>query len=119
MTDKEVKRTSEVKVRVGLNKEDMPVEMHWMSEEGEKANQWNPVKALMFSLFDKETRDTLRIDLWTTEFQVVEMDRFMYQTLRSMADTYFRATQNKELANEMQRFVQYFGEKTEVIPKMS
>ena len=49
--------------------------------------------------------------------QVVEMDRFIFQTLRSLSDTYYRATQNKALANEMQRFVDYFGERTEIIPK--
>jgi hypothetical protein len=43
------------------------------------------------------------------------MDRFFFQTLRGMADTYFKATQNRELAVDMQRFVQYFGEKTEIL----
>jgi hypothetical protein len=32
-----------------------------------------------------------------------------------MADTYQRATQNNQLANDMQKFVNYFGEKTEII----
>jgi hypothetical protein len=41
----------------------------------------------------------------------------MYQTLRGLADTYYRATQNRELATDMQQFVQYFGEKTEILPK--
>jgi hypothetical protein len=43
------------------------------------------------------------------------MDRFFFQTLRAMADTYFKATQNRELAVEMQKFVQYFGEKTKIL----
>jgi len=47
---------------------------------------------------------------------VMEMDRFVYQMVRSLADTYYRATNNADLANEMQRFAQYFGEKTEIIP---
>ena len=49
--------------------------------------------------------------------QVNEMDRFFYQTLRGLGDTYFKATQNRELAIEFQKFVQYFGERTEVLPK--
>ena len=73
-------------------------------------------KAMLLSLFDKDTEETLKIDLWTKDMQVVEMDRFFYHTLRAMADTYFKATQNKDLAVDMQRFVQYFGEKTETIP---
>ncbi|MGA1582568.1 MAG: hypothetical protein ACO4CH_04870 [Saprospiraceae bacterium] len=51
--------------------------------------------------------------------QVGEMDRFMYHTLRALGDTYYKATQNEGLANEFQRFVQFFGEKTEVIPPPS
>ena len=72
-------------------------------------------KAMLLALFAETTKDTLKIDLWTTEMQINEMDRFFFQTLRGMADTYFRATQNAELATEIQRFVHYFGEKTGII----
>jgi len=72
---------------------------------------------MLLSIFDRESMETLKIDLWTKDMQVIEMDRFFFQTLRAMADTYYKATQNAQLANEMQRFVQYFGEKTEILPK--
>ena len=72
---------------------------------------------MLLSLFDRDHLDTLKIDLWTKDMQVSEMDRFFYQTFRAMCDTYYRATQNGNMANDMQRFTQYFGEKTEVIPK--
>ena len=71
---------------------------------------------MLVSFFDKESRDTLRIDLWTTEMQVMEMDRMVYHTLRGLTESYFKATGNKELCAQMQQFAQYFGEKTEVIP---
>ncbi|HNG90361.1 MAG TPA: gliding motility protein GldC, partial [Saprospiraceae bacterium] len=60
---------------------------------------------------------TLRIDLWTKEMQVTEMDRFMYQILSSLSQTYLRATQNKALAEDMARFAHYFGQQTEIVPK--
>jgi hypothetical protein len=50
--------------------------------------------------------------------QVLEMDRMVYQTIRALADTYFKATQNTELANQMQQFAQFFGEQVEIIPKV-
>lgn len=59
----------------------------------------------------------MKLDLWTKDMQVDEMDRFIFQTIRAMADTYFKATQNNKLAADMQRFVQYFGEQTEIIPR--
>jgi gliding motility-associated protein GldC len=115
--DKVVVKNSEIKVRVGLNAEQVPVKLEWMAEDDPSGSNWFEIKAMMFSVFDKDTRDTLKIDLWTNEMRVDEMNRFFYQMFRSMTDTYHQATQNTELANEMQRFVQYFGEKSEVLGK--
>lgn len=113
----DIKRTSEIKITVGLDQENVPIHLDWLSDDNPNGDTPQECKAMLLALFDKENLDTLKIDLWTKEMQVVEMDRFFFQTLRGLADTYFRATQNKELASDMQRFVQYFGEKTEVLPK--
>ena len=34
----------------------------------------------------------------------------MYQTLKGLADTYHKATKNTKMANDMQKFVDYFAE---------
>ncbi len=112
-----VVKNSEIKVRVGLNAEQVPVKLEWMAEDNPDGAKWSEIKGMLFSIFDKDSRDTLKIDLWTDEMRVDEMNRFFYQTLRSMTDTFYRATQNAEMANEMQGFVQYFGEKTNVLQK--
>ena len=104
----------EINIKVGLNKELLPDTIHWQAEGNPDGEQ--EAKAFLLSIFDEATKDTLKIDLWTTKMQVIEMDRFVFQTLRGIADTYYKATQNAELATEMQRFVQYFGEKTSIIP---
>ena len=106
-----------ITIEVELNEEKIPAQIWWKSDASPEEAKPKETKAMLVSFFDKETLDTLKIDLWTTEMQVVEMDRFIFQTLRSMADTYFRATKNNKLASEMQQFVQYFGEQTEIIPK--
>ncbi len=110
---KEAVVKKDITVTVGLDEKNMPVSMTWNADDA----QGNPqhLKGILLSLFEKETMDTLRIDLWTTEMQVQEMDRFMYQTLKGLADTYFRATNNKELAGEMQSFANHFGKRTEII----
>ena len=112
-----VKHRSEIKISVGLDEKKIPVKIEW--EASENPNQDGPKegKAFLLSVFDKESKDTMKIDLWTTEMQINEMDRFFFQTLRAMADTYFKATNNKKLAGDMQQFVQYFGIETEIIPK--
>lgn len=115
MTD--IKRTSDIKLQVGLDAENVPVEIKWQASDNPQTSEPTDCKAIMLSVFDGETHETLKIDLWTKDMQVIEMDRFFFQTLRAMADTYFRATQNKNLAADMQRFARYFGEQTEIIPK--
>lgn len=119
MSKSEIKKKSEIKITVALNEENVPVKMEWQARDNPSGDKPHECKALLLSLFDKDSLDTMKIDLWTTEMQIIEMDRFFFQTLRAMTETYFKATQNKELATDMQRFVQYFGEKTEIIPKQS
>lgn len=110
-------KKSEIKIQVSLNDDNNPSDISWMSDDHPEGKKFQSAKAMMLALFDKEYKDTYKIDLWTTEMQVIEMDRFVYQALRSMGDTYFRATNNKKLANDIQRFAQYFGEETEIISR--
>lgn len=115
--DKEIAKKTKIELEVGLNAKNVPIQIEWKSDDNPKGDNIQSSKAMLLSLFDRKTLETLKIDLWTHDMQVMEMDRFFYQTLRGLSETYFRATQNQDLAVEMQKFVQYFGEKTEVIPK--
>lgn len=107
------KEINEIKLLIHLDDQKIPEKLEWSTGQDEE-NQ-PEIKAFLLSMFDAETMDTLKIDLWTKNFQVMEMDRFIYQTLRAMADTYHKATKNDSLANDMQNFVRYFGEKTGII----
>jgi len=109
-----VVKTSKITCKVGLDAQNVPVKIEWQAQDSPDTPDFKESKAMLMAFFDKDYRDTYKIDLWTNELQVGEMNKFMYQTLRGLADTYFRATNNKEMANDMQKFVQYFGEKTEV-----
>ena len=101
-----------IKIGVRLDEERMPVDMELSGTDFDDAQV---VKAMLLSVFDLDRRETLKIDLWTKDMQVIEMDRFMFQTLRGLADTYQRATNNTALANDMRKFVDYFGQKTEIL----
>ena len=111
------KSTSRIQIDVKLNEEKFPEAIEWSASDNPSGATSQVAKAMLLSFFDDETKDTLKIDLWTTEMQVVEMDRFFYNTLRALTDTYFKATGNKELATEMQQFVRHFGEQTQILPK--
>lgn len=105
-------KKSQLRITVTLDDKNVPEAIHWDADDNPTGSE---SKAMLLSLFDRQTLDTVKIDLWTKDMQVNEMDRFFFQTLRAMADTYFKATQNRELAVDMQKFVQYFGEKTQIL----
>jgi len=111
-------KSSDIIINVLLDDKQVPEKITWTaSDRAEKEPQ--EVKALLMALFDKEHMETLKIDLWTKEMQVVEMDRFFFNTLKSMADTYMRATGNNKLAGAMQQFAAYFGKETEILKEES
>lgn len=68
-------------------------------------------KAMMLAFWDGAEKAALRIDLWTKEMMVDEMADFFYQTLMTMADTYGRATNHKDMVEEMKTFAKGFYEK--------
>lgn len=101
---------ADIEINVELDEEKLPTNIAWRSRQ--EADQWMNCKGMMLAFFDAKSKDTFRIDLWTKDMQIMEMDRFVFHTLRSMADTYKRATNNTELANEMQSFVDHFAQST-------
>lgn len=115
--EKKSAKHSDIVLRIELDKDRMPVKLSWKAEDDPAQKDFREVRAILLSMFDPDTFDTLKIDLWTREMEVSEMDRFVFQSLRAMADTYHRSTKNTRLANEMQKFAQFFGEETEVIPR--
>ena len=117
MKDKKLKKSSDIVISVGLDEQNVPVNLKWRAEDDPNKNASKECKAMLLSIFDKATKDTMKIDLWTREMQIQEMDRFFFQTFRGMADSYLRATNNKALAEDMQRFAQYFGEQTAILQK--
>ena len=108
-------KKSQIKIDITLDDKNIPDNISWEATDHPDGDRPHSAKAMLVSFFDKEHRDTLRFDLWTKEMQVQEMDRFVYYTLKSMADTYFNATGNKELSEQMQQFAQFFGKTTEIV----
>jgi len=109
---------NKIVIDIELDEKKYPQNIKWTSNNdiGDDS-KFSDSKAFFLSLFDKESKDTIELDLWTKDMQVIEMDRFIFQSLSAIADMYHRATKNTELANEMQGFVKYFGEKTQILNK--
>ena len=108
-----IAHTSKIEFTVGLDENKVPEKLHWTARESEISNE--EAKALMISVWDSKTKDTLRIDLWTKDMPVNEMKQFFHQTLVSMATTFERATNNDKMGATMRDFCDYFAEKLELM----
>ena len=57
--------TSDILLRVELDENRIPERLHWEAEDGGIINQ--EAKAMLLSVWDHKTKETLRIDLWTKD----------------------------------------------------
>lgn len=106
-----------INVSVELDDQNIPQGIQWSSDDPPSEGKPADAKAFFLSIFDKKQLETLKIDLWNTDFEVGEMNRMTYYTLKGLADTYYKATNNGEMANDIARFAQYFGEELGIIKK--
>ncbi|MDX1278353.1 gliding motility protein GldC [Oceanihabitans sediminis] len=109
------KITSKIELNVELDENRVPEKLTWSAEDGGITNE--EAKAVMLSVWDSNTQEMLRIDLWTKDMPVDEMKIFFHQTLVAMANTFNRATQDEKMTATMKDFCDYFAEKLELKKK--
>jgi gliding motility-associated protein GldC len=101
-------KSSEIKFNVTLDENQVPEKISWHATDADMDKELDS-KAIMISVFDTDSEETLRVDLWTKEMRVDEMKRFFHQTIISMADTLQRATNEDKMAADMRDFAHHFG----------
>lgn len=101
--------TSQIKIDVELDENRIPETMQWSAKDGGVDNE--STKAMMLSLWDGNNQEAVRIDLWTKDMPVDQMQVFFHQTLMGMTDTFMRATGDEKMGATMRDFCDYFAEK--------
>ncbi|NOX36314.1 MAG: gliding motility protein GldC [Calditrichaeota bacterium] len=107
-------RSSELKFTIHLDEKKFPVKIEWEATDADFEGK-RECDALMVSLWDKAEKNTMGIDLWTTEMLIFDMNVHVFQTLMKMADTYLKATNNLRVANMITDFAQQFARETQVL----
>jgi gliding motility-associated protein GldC len=101
---------STITVNIEMDENRVPETITWNASDT-TIGEMQKAKAFILSLWDGADKTALRIDLWTKAMMVDEMADFFYQTMMTMADTYGRATKNKEMVEEMKNFAKGFYDK--------
>lgn len=102
-------RTSQIRVDVDTDADGVSG-IRWEADDAPVTGTQR-AEAMLLALWDPEQRNALRIDLWTREMTVDDMNDFVYQTLMSLADTYRAATNNDGLMADIKIFAREFAEK--------
>jgi len=98
---------STIQIDVELDEARVPQNIQWKATES-TIDRPQQAKAFMLSMWDGAEKTALRIDLWTQKMMIDEMADFYYQTIMTMADTFERATKQKELVDDMKQFAKNF-----------
>jgi gliding motility-associated protein GldC len=102
---------SSIHIDVQLDDNKMPSEISWSAPDKTPENT-RKARAFLLSLWDGADKAALRIDLWTKDMMVDEMEDFFFQTLMTMADTYQRATRHDDLAADLKNFARSLYQKS-------
>jgi gliding motility-associated protein GldC len=113
--EEKIVKTSEIKVKVGLNENNLPIAMKWTAQDGDVADA--AAKAMLLSLWDASNNNTMKIDLWTKDMSVEEMKQFFHQTLLTMADTFERATGEHLICEDLRDYCYHFADKMQILPE--
>ena len=58
-----------------------------------------------FSIWDHKNKESLSIDLWTKEMPVDEMNEFFYQSLLTMGEAFYKATENSKIKDAIKKLL--------------
>ncbi|MEQ9186106.1 MAG: gliding motility protein GldC [Cryomorphaceae bacterium] len=105
---------SEITFTVHMDENQIPEAIQWKADGTEENGVCD---AAFLSIWDKKEKNTLKIDLWTKDMMVEDMQMFFHQMMLSMSDTYKRATGDEKLAIEIRQFALELGEKMNLIKR--
>jgi gliding motility-associated protein GldC len=110
-------KKSTIDIEVLTNENNLPEQIKWSAKDGGVDNA--EAGAMMLSLWDKNANTAMRIDLWNKDMTVDEMKKFMHQTLLTMADSFERATGEKNITEDLRDYCHHFADKMGILPPLS
>ena len=99
-------KETEITIKVKLDDNNIPEQILWSAPDGGMKDQLS--KAILLSFWDSQKKETLKMDLWTKEMPVDEMETFVLQTFLSMKQSISKATGEENLINLIDDFCTEF-----------
>ena len=107
-----IKKKTQDSIYINLDENNIPEQMKWTAQDGGISDM--DTKAILLSFWDSENQESLKMDLWVKDMPVDQMKLFFHQTLVSLSDTFYRATNDEKMTATMKDFCEYFAEKLKI-----
>ncbi len=112
-----MEKKSKIDIEITTNENKVPKKIIWSAEDGGVTNA--SAKAMILSLWDEKSENAMRIDLWNDEMSVDEMKKFFHQTLLTLADSFEKATGEKNMSEDLRDYCFHFADKMGIMPPFS
>lgn len=109
-------KTSNINFSIKLDDKKMPEKIEWQADDAGFTGK-KEAKTMMLSLWDKEDKVTLGIDLWTNDMLIDDMNLHFYQIILKLGDTYRKSTSNPDAAKMFDEFASQFADKIKLFSK--
>lgn len=107
-------KKSELKFEIGMDENNIPESIVWRASDSDDKGACD---AAFLTIWDANEKNTFRIDLWTKDMKVDDMQIFVHQMLLSLSDTYKRATNDEKNGEVIKEFALELGEKMGILKK--
>ena len=101
-------KKTQIIIDVDLDENKIPAKIKWSATDGGISEMES--KAMLLSFWDSENQETLKMDLWVKEMPLDQMKLFFHQTLLSMSDTFYKATNDEKMTQTMRDFCDYYAD---------
>lgn len=92
-------KKSEIRFSIALDDQKVPEAISWSATDAGPDIHF--AKAMNISIWDREERGTMKIDLWTKDMPVDEMKRFYVDMIGSMAEGIVAATNDEYMGAKL------------------
>ena len=99
-------KKSKITFEITLDENKVPEKIKWSAPDGGVNNEDS--KSTFISVWNHEKQETLKIDLWTKDMPVDQMNVFIHQTLVSMSETFLKLHRMKKYTMLLNSFVIIF-----------
>jgi gliding motility-associated protein GldC len=93
-------KQAQIRLHIELDEENLPDKIFWEASDAPNMGV-KEAKAINLSIWDGQSRETMRIDLWAKDMLEDEMKYFAIDTMAGIASTIHSATGDTLMADQI------------------